>query len=168
MKLKDLLKNTDFEACFNVINSNYSDQENNKLGYENVFNKLLELSECELPKTDFYIYIRLEEDFFDKQKYICISLVDGSIFDNNEENHISKHKIELKEEGNDFKTLVTYSISFVEWAEFLNMPIIEYKTNQFKPEEIVGHCLFEMTFYGFDEKTIKKESDKLEKLSESL
>jgi tetratricopeptide (TPR) repeat protein len=55
---------------------------------------------------------------------------------------------------------VTYSIGITPWAECSGMDIAEETREDYSDEEIISHCLWEITFFGFSEETIRKEVDK--------
>lgn len=53
-----------------------------------------------------------------------------------------------------------YGLDFTSWTQWLSMPILK-ENAAFSPREILVHCLYEMTFYGFSNEKIMKERDKL-------
>ena len=52
-----------------------------------------------------------------------------------------------------------FAIYFDPWAEWLGMSISTETLEKFSELEIISHCLFEMTFEGFDEVKIKESGD---------
>jgi len=48
-----------------------------------------------------------------------------------------------------------WSLSMMKWSEWLGMKIHETSQAIYTKDQIICHCLWEMTFYGFDEKTIE-------------
>ncbi|WP_394992430.1 DUF6557 family protein [Emticicia sp.] len=58
-----------------------------------------------------------------------------------------------------------FAIYFDPWAEWLGMSISTETLEKFSELEIISHCLFEMTFEGFDEVRIKESGDYLNKIS---
>ena len=69
-------------------------------------------------------------------------------------------------ESKDYGT--RFPIYFDPWAEWLGMSINAETLKTFSELEIVSHCLFEMTFEGFDEVTIKESADNLNKVSDEF
>ena len=69
-------------------------------------------------------------------------------------------------ESKDYGT--RFAIYFDPWAEWLGMSINAETLKTFSELEIVSHCLFEMTFEGFDEVTIKKNAEYLNKVSDDF
>src|SRR5690606_21284179 len=55
----------------------------------------------------------------------------------------------------------SYAIEFRPWSEWLGMTVTEKTLASYTELEILAHCLFEMTFMGFDEETIQDEWDKI-------
>lgn len=48
-----------------------------------------------------------------------------------------------------------YSIDFVDWSDIIDLEI--YKTLKIDDEECLAHILHEITFWGFDEKTLEEQ-----------
>lgn len=63
--------------------------------------------------------------------------------------------------GRKKKNEMFYAIEFTPWQEVANFKIKPILFNYYTSAEIVAHFLWEMTFVGFEQKTIKKEVDKL-------
>ncbi len=58
-----------------------------------------------------------------------------------------------------------WGLDFMAWEKWLGMQIDEGAMAAYTPIEIVVHCLWEMTFYGFDQETIETELDLIEGLA---
>ncbi len=69
-------------------------------------------------------------------------------------------------ESKDYGT--RFAIYFDPWAEWLGMSISTETLETFSELEIVSHCLFEMTFEGFDEVTIKESANYINKVSDEF
>lgn len=54
-----------------------------------------------------------------------------------------------------------YGLDFVYWTEWLSLSILKETLAAFSPREILVHCLYEMTFYGFSNEKIMEEREKL-------
>lgn len=66
-----------------------------------------------------------------------------------------------------------FALEFRPWAEWLGMEFDDLTCQHFTEYEIISHCLYEMTFIGFDQDTIRSEwqaikdiSDEIEDMSE--
>jgi tetratricopeptide (TPR) repeat protein len=50
----------------------------------------------------------------------------------------------------------TYGLAITPWGEWLGMDVSGTAIEDYSDEEIISHCLWEMTFYGYSQKTIQK------------
>ena len=57
------------------------------------------------------------------------------------------------------------AIEFVDWAEWLGMVIDGPTSGRYTPTEILAHCVWEMSFFGFDEETIREKWSEIETLA---
>lgn len=57
------------------------------------------------------------------------------------------------------------AIEFVDWAEWLGMLIDGDTSRRYTPTEILAHCVWEMSFFGFDEETIREKWGEIEVLA---
>lgn len=80
--------------------------------------------------------------------------------------YVHLHGKTTNPESKDYGT--RFAIYFDPWAEWLGMSISTETLETFSELEIVNHCLFEMTFEGFDEVTIKESGDNLNKVSDEF
>jgi len=53
----------------------------------------------------------------------------------------------------------SYAIEFVAWNKWLGMDLAEETVEHFTDLEIIAHCLFEMTFVGYEEEEIQEQFD---------
>lgn len=67
-----------------------------------------------------------------------------------------------------FKDETYYALDFTPWAEWLGMKVNERLFNQFTNEDIVAHCIWEMTFHGFEEEQIQEKKDDLNRIVEEV
>ncbi len=51
----------------------------------------------------------------------------------------------------------SYAIEFVPWKEWLGMTINKDTLVEFNELEIISHCLYEMTFVGYNEEEIQEQ-----------
>ncbi|MCL0060381.1 hypothetical protein M1N88_00625 [Dehalococcoidia bacterium] len=56
---------------------------------------------------------------------------------------------------------VSYGIDFTDWAEWLGMEIDQESFSKYSELDIIGHCLWEVTFYGFIQDDIRKTIDRI-------
>lgn len=57
------------------------------------------------------------------------------------------------------------AIEFVDWAEWLGMVVDGETSRRYTPTEILAHCVWEMSFFGFDEDTIREKWTEIEVLA---
>ncbi|MBF4693577.1 hypothetical protein ISU02_10615 [Fusibacter sp. Q10-2] len=78
------------------------------------------------------------------------------------------HEADLDEEayvvvsGYDKKQNLQFALGFAKWEEWVNATLDVDQTLQITDESIIAICLYEMTFYGFDEASIENELRDLE------
>ncbi len=131
--LKELLPLFSDKEIINRLIKLIPHQKKNGVEYKRALNELRKLSSKEV--KDIQIYIRKEYDTFDKKSYICTSGID--------------------------KDNKTWAIEFTPFEEWLGMIIHRKTLNNFSKLDIIAHCLFEMTWFGFTNKDVKKEAKNL-------
>lgn len=68
----------------------------------------------------------------------------------------------------DEKTKTRVGLDFYEWEHWLACPISEKTLQEYTELDVICHCLWEMTFYGFEEDKIKEIKDELERRVKSI
>jgi len=61
-----------------------------------------------------------------------------------------------------------FALEFKPWNEWLGSEIHQDTLKKFTPEQIVAHCLYEMTLLGFDEKRIQEQAEEITRRVESI
>lgn len=117
----------------------YPDQEQNIVAYELIFGQLREMDPAET------------------QMQIVISEYPG---DEPGEIYYDVSGEKLIPDDDD-ESPNSYAIEFTPWNEWLGMNISESTLRDFNELEIISHCLYEMTFMGYDEKVIQDELSSL-------
>jgi len=128
----------------------YPDEKENIEGYQKMFNKLQLIN----PKlTDISIVVKWETDDFDNTKYVDVS---------------GEYKNPKTEEEQ-----FSQALEFTPWGEWLAMEVATESLQNFNELEIIAHCLYEMTFIGFEEEeiqekiqNIKAEAEKYKNMTE--
>lgn len=140
MKFHELIKTNDWASVELILVSLYPNQEKSIEGYREVFHKLRAMRPME---SDIQIVLeQVPEDDFNEESYVHVSGLSPQ-----PENSLEE---------------VTEAIEFVPWAEWLGMSIQERSRKEFNELEIISHCLFEMTFAGFDEEQIQQQISELQ------
>src|ERR1019366_1834583 len=144
MKLKQLIQSHNWLSVEMIFKIFYSD-EKSITGYKKVFETLKTLTPV---KSTISIVIKNELDDFDKTFYV----------------HVFENAF-VKE--NEFDT-PHLAIELTDWEKWLGMEIENESLKNFSELEIISHCLYEMTFYGFTQHKIKKFSESLDKQVEEI
>lgn len=144
--LKDFIMNVSFEDVAQVLQKEYPKDwkgAGDGEGFEMVFNKLKEMEP-----------VYREDGMMIEIKHV-VQKFEGEV-----EEFDSVGGVD-----NDGKR---WGLDFTPWAEWLGMGIYEDTTQKYSPEEIVAHCLWEMTFYGYYEQDIQQKADDLRKVKEEI
>ncbi len=140
MNLKEIIKSTNWTDVSKVFLHKYPDQHESIEDYKKVYKKLKTktpvISNMELTIGNGYPILEEDEPFQE------VYGVDGTKRDDGE--------------------LERFSLSFTLWSKWLGSRISESTLSCYTKEEIVAHCIFDMTFHGFSEPEIKQAKQKLD------
>ena len=117
----------------------YTDTDRNLEGYRIVLDKLKEITP--------------EENSFE--------IVLQTIEEEGEESYVHVNATDLSLKPTD-EFSGSRSLMGTPWCKWLSMPISKESKENFKEIEIIAHCLWEMTFCGFDDESIQEFNDKLD------
>jgi len=137
MKFKTLINTNSWLSVKAILLKLYPDEEKSLAGYKEVFNKLLVMKPAEDEEINIEVVYRIDE--FDGDEYVDVS---------------GKYK-NPKNEEEEFLQAIEYP----PWKQWLGMDICEESLYNFSQMEIIAHCLYEMTFAGFEEEEIQKQLD---------
>ena len=143
MTLKTLLQKHTWLSIASILWEVYPDEEKNSEGYQEVFEKLVLMPAQD---SDLVIMVVHCKDDFDGEEYV----------------DVSGHYLHPKNEEETF----SHAIEFTPWQEWLGMPIHPESLDHFTELEIIAHCLYEMTFVGFEEEEIQDEIKRIKDISE--
>lgn len=134
MKLKKIITTSNWEEVREVFLLNYPSQKKSITGYGVVYEKL-----------------RAKSPTFSSMKLFCDK---GEPFIKGDDRFHDIYGIDgtKKEDGK----LEKFSLSLTLWSQWLGSSLSEKILNNYTKEEIISHCLFDMTFHGFSEAEIKK------------
>jgi hypothetical protein len=147
MKFRDIIKRNNWLSVEMVLLKLYPDEKKNISGYEEVLSKLKML---EPKEKDISILVSWEKDDFDQTDYVNVSGYHNNPKENTDEANIS------------------LALEFTPWNEWLGMDIDANTLKTFNELEIIAHCLYEVTFVGFEEEEIKAELDKINDAAEEI
>lgn len=138
--LKDVLRESDFESAFTELLKSFPNEERSREKYKEVYHKLLKLKPRKTHNlSDLFIDVDNEDGYFDVYgRHPC---------------------------GN---SNVRYGLEFCPWRDWVSMFITQSTLDKFTPNEIVGACLYEMTFDGFSNQQVQAARDRLIKNFEEL
>lgn len=148
MRFKDLIRKNSWSSIEIRLIDFYPEEKSRISAYEEVFYKLLIMPEKE---SDMLIVFDKEYDSDAPNGYYV---------------GVSGRK---KDNTNDGPTMTSfYAIEFTPWDEWLSMEIDSNTINEFTEHDIIAHCLYEMTFIGFDEMKIQGKLNQLTKTAEAV
>ena len=133
MNLSELIKKYSWEEIFLSRKFEYYDDYfKNERGYKKVFEELKELKPI---KSVGLIELSNEYDELEKKYYIRVN---GKYYDND----LTK---------NEFGFIDKYfALDFNEWEVIVGMEIDYNTSRKYSEIEIIVHCLWEITYYGFE------------------
>ncbi|MBC8248049.1 MAG: hypothetical protein H8E90_00090 [Anaerolineales bacterium] len=156
MKFKELLSKYEWDDIGPVLVRLYQDQEKNLAGYRQVFETLRTIQPVE---TKMRLAIEDVLDEFAGEYYASVSGKDGTLMKD------LIPPVPVDEEAGNRE--VSYGLELTDWAEWLDMEIEPETLSRYTEVDIIGHCLWEMTFFGYSEEDIKKTVEELERARES-
>ncbi len=135
MKLKELIDSNNWLSISMTLTSLYPDQKEGLEAYEKVFGTLQRMS-----PTDSDIEIVLSLCYEDETNEVSYVDVSGR-----------------KKNSKDSQLTESLALEFVPWTQWLSMTISSETSKHFNELEIISHCLYEMTFVGYDEEKIQRQ-----------
>ena len=143
MNLKQIVVMTDKKETIEELMALYPECFPNRAELEKVYDFIKETPAMDF--KDFEIRIALvdpstEEDFedeIDEEAYLVIT-------------------------GYSPEATLDFTLSFTKWEEWANADIIINPEIHLTNETLVAVCLYEMTFYGYDQETIAREFSAIE------
>ena len=150
MKLAELVCNCDWGSIRSAILRLYPDDRKNMPGFESVFQRLQALTPA---ITNMRIVLEEVLDDDENERYTDVCGKDGTL--KKEENP------EIFKDNQIGNQEVSYGIEFVEWEEWIGMDIDSGSLSKYSVSDILAHCLWEMTFYGYTQEAIRKQAKQL-------
>ena len=136
MKLHDLIQKHIWKDIRDAIVRLYPDHESELEGYHQVFEKLKTLS-----PTSSDLQLRID---------LVYSEHAG-------EYHIETKSIHPGQQAT--KTGALFVLEFTPWSDWLGMELHAQTLENFSEFDIIAHCLYEMTFFGFSLEDIRKTAN---------
>jgi hypothetical protein len=135
-RLRDLVGRVGWPAAEAALVEAYPGEAERVHRYRAVYERLVSL---EPVPCDFVLRIEPRQD--DHEEWLEVLGEDGS----------------FREDGE----LERFALELMPWSKWLGVAVPEELRRELGDAEIVAHCLYEMTFAGFDEETIQAEVEEL-------
>jgi hypothetical protein len=110
------------------------------------------------------IFLELKEDDFSGEQYIDVHLIN--------DNYSDTIVIQPEMNFDDYRNYKTFALDFMPWSQILNKSVRVSKQVADRVSEgctleefVLGHIMWELTFYGFSSKQVASEMDSLLELS---
>jgi len=138
MTLKEIVNQTVFEDVINELVSVYPECLVNQKELEEVYYFIKSTPKCKFDDFEIHIYLvdsssdSEYEEGIDEDAYIMIS-------------------------GYSSKEDIDFALGFARWEEWSNAEILIGEEIHMSNEALTAVCLYEMTFYGYDQDVIAKE-----------
>ena len=144
MILKEIINNVDFIDIWEYLTSIYEDYDNDN-SMASHFIAFEKIKNIEPIPNEYKIKIEYIEEYVD------------DIFQSG-----------WKIDGIIEKEEQEYALDFTPWNKWLGMEVETETLNNFKPYEIAAHCLWEMTYFSFDENKTQEKAKELNKMIEEI
>ena len=160
MTFQECLGFSPFEIIWQRMYVLYPEEKGAKEAYEQVYNDLLSI---EPVKTD----MRIRVDFVEEEDK---DFSHWEIYGVNNARHqdIPKEEGGVDADHEAADRLVHYAIEFRPRSEWAGMMIDSATVCEMATIDIAIHCLWEMTFMGFEEDSVQRELDVLKERSEAV
>jgi hypothetical protein len=163
MKLKTLIDNSYWEFVEKQLYSWYYKPEDDLYRYRKIYDELRMMVPKET-KTRLYLQLVTRDVVEDKlldEPYVHIYGMDGTL--EKESSDFEFYKFKTPEEKEEFGNReVSYGLEFNSWDKWLGMEVDKETLDNFSNEEIIAHCLWEMTFIDYDQTKIQAVMKKLD------
>lgn len=158
MKLNRLVATRSWEEVWTALVRLYPDQEKSMEGYRYVFETLKTLTPSE---TIMRICIEAAVDEDTGDTYHDVSGKDGTL--HKEQSDVP----EQFRQGDRGEQEVSYGIELTNWADWLGMEIDPDTLTCYAEPDIIAHCLWEMTFFGYTQEDIRRQMDEIDQSRDS-
>ena len=145
MTLAELIKSHAWLSVKSTLLNMFPDQDDLWDDYEKVF---YDLQTIWVNESNVTIDIHWDHDDYDNTDYVDVSGYYTNPADRNDQYTNS------------------LAIEFIQWQEWLGMPIDSESVEMFSGLEIIAYCLNEMTYAGFEQEDIQSEMDRIKKIAD--
>jgi len=152
MVLKELLHKHNWPDIRSALVRLYPDQKGSIIAYKKVFRMLRAMQPTE---TKMRIVIENIFDECEGKYYASVSGKNGTL-----------RKEEEPEIFKDDSEEMSWGLDFTDWGEWLGMEIDSGTLASYSGLDIIAHCLWEMTWWGFTPEKVEAESRMLEEIAD--
>ena len=157
MKLKDLILVADWNDVKSSLLQAYPRSKESIRKFQSVFETLLSLKPRE---TNMGLYFKeIIPEGTDEEPYVEVFGKDGTLNSNLPD--LRRFRETASPEFANSET--SFALELVPWDEWLGMELSPSTIQVYSCSEIIAHCLWEMTFFGFDQATIEKEKKEIDR-----
>ncbi|MBF0405862.1 MAG: hypothetical protein HQM10_00800 [Candidatus Riflebacteria bacterium] len=157
LNFKSLIQKYSWEDVWPTFRKLYPDQKKSREGYKQVFSELRTVK----PKaTKMRIVVEEVPAERNQEGYVHVSWKNGTLKKAIHSKHFN--------DGGKSDPEESFAIEFTSWEEWLGMRIDQSSAERFYEVEIIVHCLWEMTFAGFDQASIKEQINELKRRVEEI
>jgi hypothetical protein len=157
MKFKELIEKYPWDDVWATFQKLYPDQEKSCEGYNRVFSELRTIKPV---RTKMRLVVEEVPEERNQEACVHVSGKDGTLKKPVHSKHFKDDGMGNQEES--------YAIEYTPWGKWLGMSIDQVSSENFSEVEIIAHCLWEMTFAGFDQRSIKEKIDELKRIAEEI
>ncbi len=150
MKFAELVRDYEWDSIGSVILRLYPDDRQNMAGFKSAFEQLQTLNPA---ITKMRIVVEKVFDDVENGWYTHVCGKDDTLKKEENPEFFKDDQIGNQE--------VSYGIEFVEWEEWLGMDLDPESLSKYSAADILGHCLWEMTFYGYTQEAIQNQAKQL-------
>ncbi len=145
MIFQDLLAKFDDKAIIKQVIKLYPDQKKNMEGYVRALD---EIRNTQPKATDVSIVVSV------------VKAKDDPFYEKGDKDWVDICGVKGEEDR--------YAIGMTSWREWLSMPISEVSLKSFSELDILAHCLWEMTWYGYSNRRIQRRMGDLRRTVEKI
>jgi hypothetical protein len=157
MKLKELVLKTSWNAVKSSLFQIYPESERGIGKFKGVFEALLTLSPRET-KMRLCLKEVLGEGI-DEEPYVEVYGKDGTLNKDLPDFHHFSETASTEFANSE----TSFAIDLVPWEEWLGMELDPSALQAYSDSDILAHCLWEMTFFGFDQLAIEKQREEIDR-----
>ena len=168
---RDLLESMDsysklIELAINIDEKEHDHASDSKSIFNLYGGAIKELLNTERQEDEYEtsIFLDLKEDEFSNEQYVDVHLIN--------DNYNDTIVIQPEMNFDDYRNYKTFALDFMPWPQILNKDVRVSKQVAERVDEgytleefVLGHVMWELTFYGFSSKQVTSEMESLEELS---